>query len=132
MSLLGVSVRRRIWSSKERSSFIQISPQNFIVLIFSNVSPNWERETGNKGHNYIKVYRRGVVLQNSTTNGRDQSWGSIHNEELESRNMGKYKRCFKIKNWVLMGSRNQIKREKRQNRMINRIDMLKENKEFNN
>lgn len=41
-------------------------------------------------------------------------------------------RHFKIRNWVLMGNRNQIKREKQQNRMIKGIDMLKENKEFNN
>lgn len=46
--------------------------------------------------------------------------------------MTKYKRGFKIKNQVLMGNRNQIRSQKRQNRMIKRIDMLKENKEFNN
>lgn len=46
--------------------------------------------------------------------------------------MAKYKRGFKIKTQVLVGNRNQIRREKWQNRMIKRIDMLKENKKFNN
>lgn len=41
-------------------------------------------------------------------------------------------RYFKIRNWVLIWHRSQIKRKKQQNRMVKRIDMLKENKEFNN
>lgn len=41
-------------------------------------------------------------------------------------------RYFKIRNWVLIWRRSQIKRKKQQNRMVKRIDMLKENKEFNN
>jgi len=41
-------------------------------------------------------------------------------------------RHFKIRNWVLMGNRNQIKSKKQQNTMIKTIDVLKENKEFNN
>lgn len=46
--------------------------------------------------------------------------------------MSKYSRHFKISKWVLMGNRNQIKRERQQKRMIKGIDMLKGNKEFNN
>lgn len=73
-----------------------------------------------------------MVLQNSTTNSTDQSWGSIHSEELE-------RQKIRVNTWDILKSEigywygiEVIKRKKQQNRMVKWIDMLKENKEFNN